>query len=293
EQGKLVLDDPISLYLPEELVSQLLVLDGESYGETITVRQLLSQTSGLGDFSNGEDADGNGLPDFKDLVLSEPDTVWDEAMVLDWAIANTPPVGKPGETFNFSDTNYQLLGMIIESVSGLALHDAYRQLIFDPLQMDHTYFEFRETAVPGPDGRSVSNAYYYGNLWNELDSHSYEWGSGGVVSTAEDMNTFLWAWVNGDLFDDPASKEAMMSWVESADAGVYYGLGVLRFVLDEWDIPGLGEMLGHSGLFNSQAFYWPEQNVMIVGTLNSNEPQLGYIGMMIDVMTLVAEHTAP
>ena len=62
EQGDLALDDPISLYLPAETVSQLLVLDGDSCGEAITVRQLLNHTSGLGDFSNGEDADGNGLP---------------------------------------------------------------------------------------------------------------------------------------------------------------------------------------------------------------------------------------
>lgn len=293
ERGDLALDDPISLYLPAELVSQLLVLDGNAYGETITVRQLLNHTSGLGDFSNGEDTDGNGLPDFKDLVLNEPDTVWDETMVLEWAIANAPPVAQPGETFNYSDTNYQLLGMVIESASGLALHDAFRQLVFEPLGMDHTYFEFRETAVPGPDGRSASNAYYHGTLWNELDSHSYEWGSGGLVSTAVDMNTFLWAWVNGDLFNDPASKEAMMAWVETPDAGVYYGLGVLRFVLDEWDIPGLGEILGHSGLFNSQAFYWPERNVTIVSTLNTNKPPLGYIGVMIEVMTAVAEHSGP
>lgn len=84
-----------------------------------------------------------------------------------------------------------------------------------------------------------------------------------------------------------------MAWVETPDAGVYYGLGILRFVLDEWDIPGLGEMLGHSGLFNSQAFYWPERNVTIVSTLNTNEPPLGYIGVMIEVMTAVAEHSGP
>ncbi|MDJ0757083.1 MAG: serine hydrolase domain-containing protein [Ardenticatenaceae bacterium] len=287
ENGDLTLDDPISLYLPAEMVTQLLVLDDNSYGAVITVRQLLNHTSGLGDFSNGEDTDGNGLSDFKDLVLNEPDIVWNETMVLEWAIANAPPVGQPGEIFNYSDTNYQLLGMIIESASGLALHDAYRQFIFEPLGMDHTYFEFRE--APDLDARDVSHAYYQGTLWNEMDSHSYEWGSGGLVSTAGDMNMFLRVWVDGDLFEDPASKEAMMEWIDSSDAGAYYGLGFYRFVLDEWDIPGLGEMVGHGGLFNSQAFYWPEQNVIIVGTLNSNEPSLGFISMMIEVMFTVQE----
>lgn len=175
------------------------------------MRQLLNHTSGLGDFSSGEDADGNGLPDFKDLVLSERGTVWDETMVLNWAMANAPPAALPGETFNYSDTNYQQLGMIIESASSLELHEAYRQLVYESLGMDHFYFGFREAAVPGPDGRNVSHAYYRGTLWNELDSHSYELGSGRSVSTAADMNTFLRAWVSADLFDDPATKAALMN----------------------------------------------------------------------------------
>lgn len=287
EQGKLNLDDPISLYLPEELVSQLLVLDGQSYGEDITVRQLLSHTSGLGDFSNGEDADGNGLPDFKDLVLNEPDTLWNPDAVLAWAVENAPPVAAPGEMYNYSDTNFQLLGRIVENVSGMSLAEAYRQLIFEPLGMEHTYFEFNEDVVPGVDGRTLSHAFYNGTDWNGLDSHSYEWGSGGLVSTVEDQKRILRAWADGSLFDDPASKAAMTDWVSTGDPGSYYGLGMLRYVFDEWGIPDLGEVQGHSSFFNSQAFYWPEQNVIIVGTLNSNELQFGYVGLLIDALSAV------
>ena len=287
EQGQLTLDDAISLYLPVGLVGQLLVLDGQSYGEAITVRQLLNHTSGLGDFSNGVDVDGNGVSDFKELILAEPDTQWDETMVLDWAIENAPPLGQPGENFAYSDTNYQLLGMIIEAASGMELHEAYRQLIFEPLEMSHTYFEFREPMVEGVNGRPVTNAYYNGVLWNELNSHSYEWGSGGLVSTAPDLNRFLWAWTRGELFGDPASQEAMTTWVTTPDCGTSYGLGLYRFVYAECDIPGLGENIGHGGLFNSYAFYWPEQNATIVGTLNANEPALGFLGIMIEAMFTV------
>lgn len=287
EEGALNLDDPISLYLPEEYVSRIAVINEVSYGEEITVRQLLNHTSGLGDFSNGTDENENGIPDFKELVLSEPETLWDETLVIEWAIANVPPVAPPEEMFNYSDTNYQLLGMIIENVAGMTLSDAYRQMIFEPLGMTHTYFEFHEEVVPGVDGRPVSHMYYNGTLWNELDSHSYEYGSGGLVSTVEDQNRFLWAWATGELFDDPATKEAMMVWEETADVGAYYGLGVWNFVLDEWDVSELGTLQGHGGLPNSHAHYWPEQNITIIGTLNSNEPPLGFIGVMIEVMFTV------
>jgi len=288
EAGKLSLDDPISRYLPEDLVAQLLVLDGQSYGEQITVRQLLNHTSGLGDFSNGVDNNGNGLSDFKELVLAEPETIWDTDMVLAWAIENSPPVAQPGDQFFYSDTNFQLLAQIIENTSGLPLPAAYRQYIFEPVGMTHTYFEFGEDVVAGVDGRSVSHAFFNGTDWNELDSRSYEFGSGGLVSTVEDQNRFLWAWVNGDLFDDPASKEAMTTWLNTeAGCGYYYGLGVMQLVYEECDIPGLGTVQGHAGLFNSQAFYWPEQNATIIGTLNSNAPDLGFISMMIETMTAV------
>jgi D-alanyl-D-alanine carboxypeptidase len=285
EQGKLALDDPISTVLPEELVAQLLVIEDESFGETITLRQLLNHTSGLGDFSNGVDANNNQVSDFKELVLSEPNTIWTPDAVLAWAVENAEPVGMPGETFNYSDTNYQLLGLIIENVTGMSLAEAYRQMIFDPAGMAHTYFEFNEPIVPGVDGRTLSHASFAGIDWSENDSRSYEFGSGGIVSTVEDQTHFLQAWVNGELFDDPATSEAMLDWGETADAGSYYGLGILRFVFDEWGIPGLGEVQGHSGLFNSQAFYWPEQNVTIVGTLNSREPEFGFIGLQIDALT--------
>ncbi len=287
EQGKLNLDDPISAYLPANLASRLLVLEGASLGETITVRQLLSHTSGLGDFSNGVDVDENGVSDFKELVLAETDTIWEPALVLEWAIENAPPIAAPGETYNYSDTNYQLLGLIVENVSGMKLHEAFRQLIFDPLGMENSYFEFHEEPVPGVDGRFLTHAFYAGTDWSMNDSRSYEWGSGGIVSTVADQNRFLWAWVQDDLFDNPATKEEMLTWIETPDAGVYYGLGVFRFVFDEWGIPDLGEVQGHGGLFNSQAFYWPEQNVTIISTLNSNEPLFGFIGLQIEALFAV------
>ena len=78
--------------------------------------------------------------------------------------------------------------------------------------------------------------------------------------------------------------------VDTPDAGVYYGLGTFRFVFDEWGFPDLGEVQGHGGLFNSQAFFWPEQNMTIISTLNSNEPPFGFIGLMLDTLSTMMEY---
>ncbi|MCB9422485.1 MAG: beta-lactamase family protein [Ardenticatenaceae bacterium] len=232
EQSQLNLEDPISLYLPADLVNRLLVVNGKSLGETITIHQLLNHTSGLGDFA----ADG---------------------------IAPGPPVGKPGETFHHSRANIWLAGLIIEKVSGLPLPDAYRQFIFEPLGMAHTYFALDKEAG---------------------------WQKGRLVSTLEDQNRFLRTWANDELFDNPACQGIMSNWIQTDDAGRYYGLGMQRFILDEWDFPGLGQLIGYGGQFNSLAFYWPEQNVTIIGTLNSNEPPFGFASMMLDVMLAIQEY---
>lgn len=232
EQSQLNLEDPISLYLPADLVSRLLVLDGQSLGETITIHHLLNHTSGLGDFAD----DG---------------------------IEPGPPVGKPGEVFHHSRTNAWLAGQIIEKVSGLPLPEAYQQFIFEPLRMTQTYFVSDEVL-----------------------------GSGGLISTAADQNRFLRAWADGQLFHNPACQGIMSNWIRTGDSGRYYGLGMQRVVLDEWDFPGLGQLIGHGGRFNSWAFYWPEQNVTLVGTLNSNEPPDGFVFLLLDVMSAIQEYAS-
>jgi len=66
-------------------------------------------------------------------------------------------------------------------------------------------------------------------------------------------------------------------------------MGLYRFVYEECDILGLGENIGHGGLFNSFAFYWPGQNATLIGTLDANQPSLGFLGIMIEAMFTVQE----
>ncbi|WP_420627607.1 serine hydrolase domain-containing protein [Candidatus Leptofilum sp.] len=283
EQGSVDIDAPIANYLPEELIAQLHVYEGESYGDQITVRQLLNQTTGFEGFSDSRDLDGNGVPDLKELVIAEPDTMWATEDVLAYALEE-PPLFPPGAAWAYSDLNYQLLGLIIENASGMSLAEVYRQLIFEPLGMSQTYLEFREEPVGVADGRSLSHLYFGTEDLTNHQSRSYDWGAGGLVSTAGDQLKFMRALVEGDFISDPNLAAEIMNWVETGFPGWAYGFGIFNIALDSVDAPGLGNLQGHSGTWNNFAYYIPELNIVLVGTLNSSEPAFGHLGLVIEVL---------
>jgi CubicO group peptidase (beta-lactamase class C family) len=134
ERGKIRYDDPISRYLP-----QLGVLD-----EGITIRHLLTHTS--------------GIPDVGDLGIDHPNLK--ESEVVKAVVKQHAQFASPGERYRYSNTGYNLLGMMIEKVADMPLGDFLARNIFDPLEMNHT----RLASKPG-----------------------YTKGDGGMVSTVDDL----------------------------------------------------------------------------------------------------------
>ena len=131
EAEELGLDDRIGQQLPNSLVDGLHVYEGRSYSEEITVRHLLTHTSGI--------ADNWVHPEFLDLITANTEKRWTPEETVEFVKKNCPPRFPPGEGFQYSDPGYNLLGLIIERVTGRALHEVYRELLLDPLGMDHTY----------------------------------------------------------------------------------------------------------------------------------------------------------
>jgi D-alanyl-D-alanine carboxypeptidase len=155
EEGRLSLDDTIDRFLataPEVRLDSLHIHDGISYGRHITIRHLLSQTSGLKCYL-GDD------PRFIEYILEHPLTQWTPAMMLgkyfEYGL-NTQADFPPGEGFKYADTNYLLLSMIIERVTGSPLHTQIKERICDPLGLIDTYLEYFE-APRG--GAPLSHAY--------------------------------------------------------------------------------------------------------------------------------------
>ena len=258
EDGYLTLDDKIDKYLDGPMVrlEHLHMYDGISHGHEITIRQLLSHTSGIADYME----DFRFIPD----VLANPHKRYNPALILDKYYdyeTEMKAVAPPGERFNYSDVNYVLLATIIERVTGTTLQDQYKSRIFDPLGMENSYLEYYEE----PRGEERLSHAYFGSvdLVEDINT-SFDWGGGGIVSTCEELVLFFRALLDGGLFNNDSTLTLMLS---AADQGIGgtdydYGLGIMKR-----SIHGL-TFYGHGGAYDCDVYYCPDRNVAVCLSLN-------------------------
>ena len=265
EAGLAELDAAIGRYLPAALTEGLLDDRG-----ACTPRHLLAHSSGIADFfGDGEPGAGGVLP-FVATMRDDPHRLWDPREILAWTRANLRPHFAPGGGWHYADTGYVMVGLIIEAITGLPLHQAMRTRILDPLGMAHSYMLFREPARPSLPGREASVAYAGDAPYGAQRSVSADWGGGGLVVTAADLARFMRAFADDRIFADPGSRRAMLTWTATGEPGVAYGLGVRHFALADLSMPGLGELWGHTGFLKSFMLYWPERDAVLCGTLNQS-----------------------
>jgi len=263
EIKKLGLDDPISRYLPASLIEGLHVIEDQSFGETISIRQLLSHTSGI--------ADNWAIPDFLDLIIADPLKRWTPEETIEFIKHNSHPSFYPGEGFQYSDPGYNLLGLIIEQITGNRLQVVYKELLLEPLGMAHTYRPSHERPQPSIPDRSPSHRYLDDMECTLLPAvMTADWAGGGLISTIDDLNRFLRFFVRNEIFGEPTTREAMFQWVNSGPFH-NYGFGISRVIFERSDNPehtGLGEIWGHAGSSDNFMYYWPQAEVIMIGTLN-------------------------
>ena len=261
EEGLLDLDDTIDKYLDNAIVKldSLHLYKGVAYGRQITVRQLLSHTSGIADYME----DPRFVPD----ILEHPKKEWSSSEILDKYYeyqTNKKAIFPPGDGFNYSDVNYVLLAMIIEQVTGETYHAQLKSRIFSPLGMDNSYLEYYEA----PRGsKPLSHAFLSTiDLVTEVNT-SMDWGGGGIVSTCEELNTFFRALVDGKLFKKESTLEQMLGEADKGRGGsdYDYGLGVMKRSLH-----GL-TFYGHGGAYDCDVYYCPERNISVCMSLNQME----------------------
>lgn len=261
EQGAIGLDDPIAGLIDSALAG---LLDGDGYDTgAITVRQLLLHTSGIYDYASDVD--------YQTVVLGDITQRWERIDQVRFAVDRGDPLGEPGGQFASSDTGYVLLGDLIERATGDSLAAAYRELLrFDDLGLDETWLE---TAEPVPDGVADRAHQYYEDLDTYDADPSFDlYGGGGLVSTVDDLAAFYRALLSGEVFQDPATLEAMTT-VPQAGAEAGAAMGLFRF-----DDPELGPCWSHSGFWGSVVISCPEHDVTMALSVFQASPDPPFEG---------------
>ncbi|MGQ1785423.1 serine hydrolase domain-containing protein [Saccharicrinis sp. GN24d3] len=279
EEGKLKLDDTIGQYLSCEVMEGLHMLNDTDYSNEITVRHLLQHTSGLPDYFEGKTKDGS--PNMMEMLLVEPEKLWEPNELIVFSKHKMAPNFKPGTDYRYTDTEYILLGLIIEKLSGRALCDVFEERFFKPLQMHHTYMNLR--SKPLKPTSKIAEMYVGRIEVSALKSLSADWAGGGLVSTTEDINKFQTALFTEKLISN-VSLEFMQNWIPESKS-MYYGLGLRKFELREM-FPMLPKLtlIGHSGSTASFMYYCPQLDVYLSGTLNQTNQVKESVLLMVKIL---------
>ena len=286
ERGLVRLNDPMSEYLPQELIHGLNVYQEYDYSSEITIEQLLAHTSGIPDYYGEKGKDGRTLSEiFKDDLQRN----WRAEDQFARVRNDLTSRSRPGEKAIYSDTNYQLLGKIIEARTGKPLHLVLSEFLFIPLNLRNTWLagfpSFREKS-------SVSVAEVFSEDVNiaKLRSSTFYWADGGIISTPEDEVTFLKALREGRIFK-PATLELMHNWNQIENAGpIRYGFGTMEIKAPSPPSPAMNilPVWGHMGSTGSFLCYSPGKDLYIAGTINQTKDNKTALLLMIRVMQLVA-----
>lgn len=264
-EGKLDLDAPISRYLGEESWFARL-----PNAQRIRVRHLMNHTSGLVRYEFGEA--------FTAALSAQPDRTWRPEELVAF-IFDQPAPFAPGEGWEYSDTNYIVLGMILEKVSGRRVYDEVERRFLRPLALTRTVPSDRRR-IPGlaqgyagpknpfggadamilPDGRFAINP-------------QFEWTGGGMASSSEDLARWGFALYGGRVLR--SSELALMLQGVPAPLGpqgTTYGLGAIVRPLP------IGTSWGHSGFFPgylTEMMYFPAERWAVAVQVNTSAAPRG------------------
>jgi D-alanyl-D-alanine carboxypeptidase len=287
EKGALSLDDPIGRYLPKELIRGIHVYKGKDYSHEITIKELLSHTSGIADYYTEKPKGGKNL---FELFLEKPERSWTVDETIERARNDLRPNFQPGTDASYSDTNFQLLGKVIEAVTGKSLHTVYEDFIFRPLTLKHTWLIGHPEPQPAPSATPADVFYKDMNISKTRSNGAY-WADGGIVSTAEEMIIFLKGLNEGRIISGDTLK-LMHHW-HKLQFPLQYGYGTMYFKLP-WVITKVMKLpllWGHSGSTGSFLYYSDDLNLYIAGSINQVESKSKPFRLMLRVMKAIQSKT--
>jgi D-alanyl-D-alanine carboxypeptidase len=266
DEGKLSLEDKLDKWLSAEIVDKI------TDARNITIRQLLSHTSGIYDYASDES--------FRSAITQNPSKEWKPEELVAFAYEK-PSFANPGigsdlcfkeARWCYSNTNFVLLGMIVEKVTGSTLKSEIENRIIRRLRLNNTFFESQTDKVPG----GIVSAYWDINPKDGMDDDltalnmSFAWATGNMVANATDLQKFAEALFTGKLLKGDTLKEMLTPYeplLTATKGEISYGLGVWYDKLswgEAWRISGNG-----TGT-TAATWFFPEKRLTFVSLANQD-----------------------
>lgn len=250
DQGKLKLGDTLSLYLPDA-----------PHAKEVTLRNLLTHTSGLHDYFDMPDAEF-------DELAAQPITYRN----LISRVASMPLDFPPGSQWSYSNTGYLLLGHVIEAVSGERYKDYLQRHILSPLHMKHTF-------TTADENRLANMAIGYRYRKGKTEPAPFidpSWGesAGFLISNLDDLSRWDTALRNGTIVSAASYREMSTAFMTTKNGSADYGFGL--FVDSMYGQPRIGHTGGSQG-FTTADEYYPAQKLRVIAFTNSGDrsPEAG------------------
>lgn len=244
DERKLTLDDTVERWLPGVVPN----------GERITVRRLLNHTSGLFDYGGDEE--------WLAAAYRDPMRDWSPREIVAVATSHEPHFA-PGVAWSYANTNYYVLGLIVEAATGRPLGSELRSRIIAPLRLRATSFD----TAPSITGRHA-HGYFLRPLEDvTVGSPSVVWAAGALVSSADDLAGFFRALLGGRLL--PPNLLRAMETTISTEAYFSYGLGLQKLRMP------CGALWGHQGGmpgYSAEALNSRDGRRQVVVLVNATEP---------------------
>jgi CubicO group peptidase (beta-lactamase class C family) len=265
EEKKVNLDDTIVNYLPDSLIKRIHVYKNVDYTDLITIKHLLSHTSGIADYFLEKPKGGKS---FLEIILENPEKTYTADQTITIARDTLKTNFKPGDKAKYSDTNFQLLGKIIESVTERDLHEIYLEYIISPLNLKNTWLYTRSDPIDEPN-MPVAEFYYKDQIVSDNKPFESSWADGGIISTTKDCLTFLQALFTGKIINKETTLPLMHQW-RGIGFPLKYGFGTMYI-----ELPGfmtmfrkLPPLIGHLGSTGTFLLYTKDLDLYIAGAIN-------------------------
>ncbi|MCG8479505.1 MAG: beta-lactamase family protein [Spirochaetales bacterium] len=263
EEGLLNIDDKLDEYLDRSITDNL------QNGHDVTLRQMLNHTSGLYDYLEPMSYDLDSI--------QNPSRTLSQEQKLVYAYGRRAN-NRPGEAFYYSNTNYTLLGMVVEEVTGRFLGDVFETELFAPLGLSSGYYGSHHNPIPPNTPRGYFLLFGEDRL---VDSHhiyvnDLNTGDGGVAINMHDMGTYIEEVFRGNVIAASTLAEMTGDTVEIPDdqRGLYWTYDCLG--MEIYDTP-YGRAFGHTGAiygFLTILFHFPESGATLAFSMNGTSPDI-------------------